>query len=296
MIKKYEVPYNFSKRLLKFYSQNRLFISYLFLPPYSEDSINTRTSIETSRKGSCYMPKSREEYESHLSYISDLGLPFLILWQSPKSVMEESVFKYYRGLGARGFIIGNDVNAQRIKNFDSSLLVVGSLVQRICSDVLYRDLSAYDNVLLYYPYNRALEALKLLSPIKEKLILMPNTMCHIDCPSMFHWFARDKKEFLREGYCPAINNFKNTGFIYPSHLNLFDDLVGGYKLQGREYSTDLLIYTCKIFFQRESPVELLEAFIGEEQTKEMEEYFQKCCLNEYYNIRSSDLIEGRIKY
>ena len=47
------------------------------------DSINTRTSIETHRKGSCYMPRTREEYEEHLNNIVKAGLKFVILWQDP---------------------------------------------------------------------------------------------------------------------------------------------------------------------------------------------------------------------
>ena len=104
--------------------------------------------------------------------------------------------------------------------------------------MLVRDFSLYDFVLLYYPFNRRLDALKALAPMKEKLILMPNTLCHVDCPSMQYWFPD------------------------PKHPSLFDDWVGGYKLQGREYTTDLIMYICSIYFNREPADELLNALLG----------------------------------
>lgn len=59
MNKLFEVPYNFSKTLLSFYKKNQQNISFLFVPPYMNDSINTRTSIETHRKGSMLYAKNK---------------------------------------------------------------------------------------------------------------------------------------------------------------------------------------------------------------------------------------------
>ena len=187
MNKLFEVPYNFSKTLLLFYKKNQQNISYLFVPPFMNDSINTRTSIETHRKGSCYMPRTRKEYEEHLNNIVNAGLKFVILWQNPYLPISKDMILYYKKLGAAGFIIGNNDSAKIIKGTDANLVVICSLVQRICSQASKRDFKYYDKVLLYYPYNRGLEALKELFFMKEKIILMPNTLCHVDCPSMHHW-------------------------------------------------------------------------------------------------------------
>lgn len=95
MNKLFEVPYNFSKTLLSFYKKNQQNISFLFVPPYMNDSINTRTSIETHRKGSCYMPRTREEYEEHLNNIVKAGLKFVILWQDPNLSISKDMILYY---------------------------------------------------------------------------------------------------------------------------------------------------------------------------------------------------------
>ena len=108
MNKLFEVPYNFSRTLLSFYKKNQQNISYLFVPPFVNDSINTRTSIETHRKGSCYMPRTRKEYEEHLNNIVNAGLKFVVLWQNPYLPISKEMILYYKELGVDGFIIGNN--------------------------------------------------------------------------------------------------------------------------------------------------------------------------------------------
>lgn len=296
MDKLFEVPYNFSKKLIAFYASHSSYISYLFVPPYKDDSLNTRSTIETKRKGSCYMPQSREEYETHLKMIVDAGLRFVVLWQVPNLLLSNYYLDYYVRLGASGFIVGNDDNATKIKAFDSNLIVVCSLIQRVCSDAIYRDFGSYDRVLLYYPFNRALDALKTLSHIKDKLVLMPNTLCHVDCPSMHHWFPKSKSSFEQKRDCPVINNVEMSGFIDPEHLYLFDNLVSGYKIQGREYSTDIIIYICSIYFRRQSAKELLNAMLGDELSESMQIYNPCINLQDYYNIKSQSIIDGKILY
>ena len=223
MNKLFEVPYNFSKTLLSFYKKNQQNISFLFVPPYMNDSINTRTSIETHRKGSCYMPRTREEYEEHLNNIVKAGLKFVILWQDPNLSISKDMILYYKELGAAGFIIGNNDSAKIIKDIDANLVVICSLVQRICSQALTRDFKYYDKVLLYYPYNRGIDALKELFFMKEKIILMPNTLCHVDCPSMHHWFPNLKRNFSQKTDCPAIVDVTMSGFSRWSFRNYFND-------------------------------------------------------------------------
>lgn len=296
MNKLFEVPYNFSRKLLSFYVRNLDKISCLFVPPFKNDSINTRSSIETHRKGSCYMPKTRDEYELHLRYIVQNGLKFVVLWQDPNLVISNEIVKYYKELGASGFIVGNDINAKTIKEIDTNLIVICSLVQRVCSHVKNRDFTYYDKVLLYYPYNRGINALKQLSFIKEKIVLMPNTFCHVDCPSMHHWFPNSKKHFSQKRDCPAIKDVTMSGFISPEDLYLFDDYIGGYKIQGREYTTDLVIYICSIYFKRTSSVELLNTMMGEDLTEKMLHYKQAMQLEDYYNIKSDEIIGNCYPY
>lgn len=296
MNKHFEVPYNFSKKLLAFYIKNLERISFLFVPPFKDDSINTRTSIESHRKGSCYMPKTREEYEVHLSQIVQAGLKFVVLWQNPHILISKDMILYYKKLGASGFIVGNNDSAKIIKEIDANLLVVCSLVQRVCSQAMSRDFKYYDKVILYYPYNRGINALKQLSFMKEKIVLMPNTLCHVDCPSMHHWFPNLKNNFLQKRDCPAIADVSMSGFISPDDLYMFDDYIGGYKIQGREYTTDLIIYICSIYFERKSSIELLNAMMGEELASKMLFYKKSMRLDEYYNIKSNKIIGNHYPY
>lgn len=288
----FEVPYNFTPSLIPFYKRYASLISYLFLPPYRSDCINTRSSIETKKMGRCYMPQSREEYESHLKRIVESGLHFVILWQEPGRIISEDVLNYYCDWGASGFIVADEKNARTIKEYNPQLIVVASLVQRICKNVTRQDFGSYDHIILYYPFNRSLDALKQLDQIKEKIVLMPNTLCHVECPSMHHWFPT--RPFIQERDCPVLKDkeryLENCGFISPEHLYLFDDYVGGYKLQGREYSTDLLKYICQLFFKRESPFDLLEGMLGKEFALEYQSVLERMRLDEYYNVKTSSVL------
>jgi len=296
MDKRFEVPYNFSKKLLFYYRSNKKYINYVFVPPYKDDSPNTRSSIETHRKGSCYMPTTREEYESHLQKITQYGLKFVVLWQVPNFVIPQESIVYYQKMGASGFIVGNDDSAKLIKKIDPSLVVICSLVQRVCSKALSRDFTYYDKVLLYYPYNRGINALKRLSFMKEKIVLMPNTHCHVDCPSMHHWFPKQDNSFTSKTDCPAIREISMSGFISPKDLYLFDDYVSGYKIQGREYTTDMIIYICSLYFQRKSSRGLLRIMIGENLTEKVLKHKQSVTVEEYYNIKSSEIINNKYPY
>ena len=289
----FEVPYNFALSLLPFYERQASSISFLFLPPYHADSINTRSSIETKRVGRCYMPQSREEYECHLGRIVASGLRFVVLWQDPRRVITKNELDYYCSNGASGFIVSNIDNARVIKKYNPNLIVIASLVQRLCENVSKIDLDPYDKVILYYPFNRALDALKYLQHIRDKIVLMPNTLCHVDCQSMHHWFPT--RPFVQQRDCLVVKDRKrylnNCGFISPEHLYLFDDYIGGYKLQGREFSTDLLKYTCQLFFKRDDPFRLLEGMLGKDFAVEYHSAFEQMTLEEYYNVKTSSVLK-----
>lgn len=293
MNKLFEVPYNFSISLLNFYKKHSSYISFLYLPPYKDDSINTRTSIETKKKGRCYMPQSREEYEEHLHKINKAGLRYVVLWQDIDNTITHNMLDYYARLDAFGFIIANDKNAKIIKEYNPSLLVICSLVQRLCANVSKKDFCYYDYLLLYYPFNRSLDALKQLQHLKDKIIIMPNTLCNIDCPSIHHWFPPKNKPFVQNRDCMALidkhNYVKRCGLISPEHLCLFDNYVGGYKLQGREYSTDMLMYICQIYFEREAPTELYD-MLGKDLSFKLQAELNSMSLNEYYNIKTDEII------
>lgn len=289
----FEVPYNFDEKLLIYYGKHRNRISFLYLPPYKDDLINTRTSIQTTRKGHCYTPQFRSEYEYHLKLIRDMELPFVVLWQSPSNIISNLQLDYYASLGCSGFTIANDTNAEIIKNYDSSLTVICSIVQKIRTEILYRDFSKYDYIILYFCYNRALDAIKLLSQFKEKIILMPNTLCHIDCPSTHHWFPSKDQPFNPRKDCwIKKSTLDRSGLIFPEHLNLFNQFVGGYKLQGREYPTEAIKYLCHFYFQEEHFEEFISPFLEPDMAKDLYDKAHNVPLKDYYNLYTHQLINS----
>lgn len=291
----FEVPYNFDEQLITFYKKNKSFINYLYLPPYKEDSANTRTSIQTSTLGHCYMPKTREEYEQHLHKITEAGLRFVVLWQVFGLKMSTKVLNYYTKLHASGFIVADDRNAAFIKQNFPQLLVICSIVQRTCYNIFEKNLSNYDYVILYYPFNRALDALKKLSRIKEKLIIMPNSLCDVNCPSVHHWFPTKERPFDPSRDCSmTIEHIDRCGLILPEHLELFDVYVGGYKLQGRELPTEAIKYLCHFYFKRTKYNDFIAPFLSEEMAKKFKELFEKFTIDEYYNTKTAQIL-NRIK-
>lgn len=291
-MKLFEVPYNFDESLLKFYSNNASHINFLYLPPYKDDTINTRFAIQTSTKGHCYMPLSRDEYEYHIDLIVKSGLRFVVLWQSPESIITDKYLAYYTSLGVSGFIIGNDLNAKIIKGYRPDLMVICSLVQRLrTTEMLNRDFQNYDYIILYYTFNRALNAIKHLSHLRDKIVLMPNTLCNVECPSIHHWFPTEEKPFRPEQDCWVnLEQMNNCGLIFPEHLHIFDEHVAGYKLQGREYPTEAIEYLCQFYFGREKHKNFIRPFLRPDMAKRLYELAHGATVYDYYNSYSARII------
>ena len=288
----FEVPYNFDENLIKFYKKNKSFINYLYLPPYEEDSANTRTSIQTGTVGHCYMPQTREEYERHLRKITEAGLRFVVLWQVPGLDLSIEMLNYYSRLNASGFIVANDKNAAFIRQNKPQLLVICSIVQRTCYNILEKDLSNYDYVILYYTFNRALDALRRLTQLKDKLIIMPNSLCDVNCPSVHHWFPTKDRPFDPSRDCSmTIEHIDRCGLILPEHLRLFDDYVGGYKLQGRELPTEAIKYLCHFYFKRTKYDDFIAPFLSEDMAKKFKKLFTRFTIDEYYNTKTAQILD-----
>ena len=291
-MKLFEVPYNFDEKLIKYYKKHASRINFLYIPPYKDDSIHTRSSIQTNTVGHCYMPQTRSEYERHIRLIVEADLHFVVLWQIRTEKISTKLLEYYSKLGTSGFIVGNDENAKIIKDYDKSLLVICSLVQRLRTNILKRDFRYYDYIILYYTFNRALDAIKQLSPFKDKIVLMPNTLCNIECPSLHHWFPTKDKPFNPEKDCwVKLEEMNQCGMIFPEHLHLFNDYVGGFKLQGREYPTEAIKYLCHFYFEEEYFSEFVEPFLREDMAKELYRLSHSVQAEDYYNYYTEKVIK-----
>lgn len=283
---KFEVPYNFDEALILYYKKNAKRINFLYVPPFKNDLENTRSSIQTQTKGHCYMPETRDEYEEHLQMIIRAGLRFVVLWQVRDSIIQHHQLDYYNRLGTSGFIIGNDENAKIIKEYNSSLLVICSLVQRLRTNknIINRNFDYYDYIILYYTYNRSLNAIKELQYLKDKIVLMPNTLCNIECPSLHHWFPTESKPFdFRHDCWTKLETMNNCGLIFPEHLKIFDDHVGGYKLQGREYPTEAIKYLCHYYFEEKFDKDFIEPFLRKDMAAKLYDLAHTTSYYDYYN-------------
>lgn len=283
---KFEVPYSFNEEILPYYELYSRSINFLFLPPYYEDSFNTRTCLQGKVKGRSYMPQTREEYEYHLNLIRNRNLNFVVLWQDRESVISKDFLDYYSKMGASGFIVANDRNAKIIKDYNPKLLVISSIVQRLCKDISKKDFSYYDYIVMFYPFTRSLDVLKELSALHKKMVIMPNSLCHTDCAGVHHWFMKNAK-FDADSLCPARKDTSRSTFIFPEHLDLYDSYVGGYKLQGREWSTDYVITICESYFNRIT----LDALLPRELNNELHTLQHKTSLKEYYNLKTIEIAD-----
>lgn len=292
MNKLFEVPYNFDEKLIKYYKKHADRINFLYIPPYKDDLLNTRSAIQTNVKGHCYMPHSREEYERHLIFVRHTGLRYVVLWQDRDSIISAEQLDYYTQLGASGFIIANDKNAKIVKDYNPSLLVICSLVQKLQRNILKRDFSNYDYIILYYTFNRSLNAIKKLSALKEKIVLMPNTLCNIECPSVHHWFPSKEKPFDFQNDCwLRLDTIRKCGLIFPEHLRLFNQYVGGFKLQGREYPTEAIKYLCHFYFEEEYYSDFISPFLREDMAQILKDMVHSMNEEEYYNTYTDKIID-----
>lgn len=288
----FEVPYNFDEKLLHFYKKNKSYISYIYLPPFKDDSPNTRTSIQTNIPGRCYMPQTRSEYERHLNLISEIGLRFVVLWQLRDLTLSQEMLSYYCNLNTSGFIVANEQNAEIIKKYNSKLLTICSIVQKSCANIKNKDLSNYDYVVLYYTFNRGLDAIKQLGHIKDKIILMPNSLCDHDCPSTHHWFPSKDKPFDSKKDCSmSIKTISRCSLIFPEHLYLFDNYVGGYKLQGREYATDAIKHLCHFYFKRTKYDGFVNPFLSTNMSSKLKQIINDTPIEKYYNTKTNDILK-----
>lgn len=236
----FEVPYNFDKEIIEYLDniadKNKTFV---FMPTFFEDGYDTRYN----RNNKDLYPKTRIEYEEHISYIKNKGFSISILMQD--KIFNENIIQYYIDLGIKRFIVRFDQTAKIIRSLSSEATVVASITQRLnYEDICNLDDKLYDEIVLFFPFNRNYPILKKL-PKKYKYILLTNTQCSTDCPAIHHWYGNGKVN--DKPLCFADN--KNFINVIPEHLSLFDDYIYCFKLQGRECTTQAIIEAIKVYFE-----------------------------------------------
>ncbi len=257
MSKLLEVPYNFESDYIgKLCEKMDCFshIKCIYMPTWKDDGFNTRSYI-TLNPG---YPKSYDEYVLRIRMIQSLGLEVCILAQ--KNVTLAIIDKYY-ALGVRYFTLNNDGLASILKEKYDDIHLTLSITRvltlgDICSEA--NDYSMYDNIVLYYWFNRHLSELKTL-PKKYKYTLLANCGCYYGCKwCQAHWFAKgDTLEEYLKNIEPALkqcspyrNDMRNLANVEPENLHYFDPYVDSYKLIDREWETDRILDELQRYVER----------------------------------------------
>lgn len=239
-MKQYEIPYNFAYDFEAKLSRKRELFPYIrciYLPAYAEDAETTRKEI-TNREE---YPKGYAEYEYRIKALQQLGLPLCVLMQRKADL---DVFEKYYALGIRMFILNDDALAiaskVRHKDIELTLSVTRTLTEE---EIRKNDFSMYDNIVLFYWFNRHINSVKTL-PDKYHYILMCNNECYWNCKwHDEHWFAEswDEEKKATEKCRACIHDLRDTSYIEPENLEYFDPYVSAYKLVDRLFDTDRIL-------------------------------------------------------
>ncbi|WP_373897907.1 hypothetical protein ACER0A_010265 [Haloimpatiens sp. FM7315] len=241
-MKKYEIPYNFDLELLNFLDEkiDKNWIEFLFLSPFKEDSRNARSHVENVKRewGTYRVPETRKEYEKNIYEIQKRGYRPAVLFQEEKPISKEKL-KYYFKLGIKDFVVNCDELAMNIKDRNSNYNVVASITKIISAEDLWKnDYSMYDKIVLYFPFNRAIDRIKEL-PSKYKYVIIANSYCAYNCVEAKRHWSSNTGQALKVN-CIKENNKDKLIYIPPEYTYLFEPYVENFKLQGREYPTYVL--------------------------------------------------------
>ena len=253
----FELPYNFNKdgqyfECLNKYKNMFKYIKFIYLPCFFSGPIqNTRLELTKNE-----LPKTIEEWESHIERLKETGIDICILIQRYATIemIEELIEKYDIHI----FTINDDELAKNLKSKYGDKIQLNLSITRVLTydDILNTDLSMYDNIVLFFYFNRHLNLIKKL-PTKYNYSLIVNTHCLWNCKMHDkHWF--DGANFNGDLYCNTlkIKNrqlcMKNVGYIRPEDLKFFERYLGSYKLEGREFSSQHIFSIFKTYLLKES--------------------------------------------
>ena len=235
-LKRFEIPYNFDNDYFQYLKQYRdyfKYIKFIYLPAYKENGIkNTRETISLMQKEQ-YIDYNK--YTNVIKSIQSLDLDVCILIQ--KNATLEVVRKYIEEFNIRYFIINDDKLACELRNIykDRIFLILSVTRQLTYDDIINTDFSMYNEIVLFFWFNRHLDYIKKL-PKKYKYCIMVNNFCCIECKlANYHWFINQEYRCER----------KELGLILPEDIIYFDKYINTFKLLDRIESSDLIFDSVK---------------------------------------------------
>lgn len=251
MLRKYEFPYNFDKKLIDGYQLLNIpidSIDCIYIPPFFHDyeTISRRSKFE----GDYFTTLTYEEYVDHINYINTI-YPHklqLLLQRIDGTIMPSYLVKKYIGMGIRNFCVGTIEQAKIIKTIDPTIKVVGSIAMHISKTKLEQNKDEYkqyfDAFVLDFGYNKDFIKIKGL-PKEFKYMILINSRCNVFCDGDRHWWG-DGFSHTCPGIAPNID-FSQSCMIRPMDLTLFDPYISVYKIQDRGWPTHMILEDVSLY-------------------------------------------------
>ncbi len=244
LMRKYELPYNFDKKLIDGYKILNLpfdMIDCIYVPPFLNDY---ESIIRNINPKDTFVNLTYDEYIEHIQYINSLfpGKLQLLLQRVDGTLMPSYMVKKYIGLGFKNFCVGTIEQAKIIKEINPELKVVGSIAMHISRNKIkhnYYDYKKYfDIFVLDFSFNKNFLEIKLL-PKDFKYMLLVNSRCNIHCNGDHHWW-NIREELKCPGIMPNISIHQSC-IIKPTDLHLFDPYIEVYKIADRGWPTEMIM-------------------------------------------------------
>lgn len=260
---KFELPYNFDKELIykllntEYVDTLRKRTAFMYLPCFRADGTNTREEIPMYK---LLAPTTRNEYAEHIHLIQDeLGIPAAVLIQRERQITEEQL-KYYTDLGVRNFIVSSVGVAYKLKHICSDVVTVCSITRKLTyTDILNKDLSMFDVIVLDFPFERGLDRVKSLPKQYTYSMLVNNRGCFVDCQQYSHWF--DGNSTCRYFHNVNCGQARALDLSYADY-NKFSGYVNHLKMQGRQDATECVLAGIRQLFFDDNKAPHSEAWLN----------------------------------
>lgn len=251
---KMEVPYNFDPAILEELKKPRYkdIIDMIFTCPFSEDHHGAKKHYRifgSHLDAVSNQPKTWEEYVWHIKQIQETGHECCLLVQDLHKPIQPETIQKYLDLGIKVFTVTRWDAAKMIRRLCPEARIVGSITRKVSFAEFKNDVnvSAFDEHVLYFPFNRGLDRMRELNN-KHKYVMLVNCGCAWTCPGHYHWYAgkgADGQESRRDKN-PCKSGFSSLEISYRTdRLPVIAPYIAKIKLQGREYSTPYLIHDLK---------------------------------------------------
>ena len=255
-MKKFEIPYNFANDYCEKIKELKVeyfdYIKFVYMPAFKENDIKNTRETDRDEGFRKYKKMDFLTYCTKVKELQNLGLEVAILMQMNATM--ELVEKYINELHIKYFFINDDELAKQLKDkYGKKIHLILSITRVITEEeILNNDFSMYDEITLYFWFNRHLDSIKKL-PKKYKYVIMLNNYCAYNCKiARIDWF--DGENFKGCNQITPDNNI----YINPNDMIYFDKYINTFKLVDRIMPTDIIINDIKYYIDAYKKLDTFE--------------------------------------